>query len=103
MMMPKSWHYFRRPMPLFSDLYTLGTAASLVVPPATSPQHVTLHNHQKSSNTFIHIGGSAGITTTNSIHIDNSETYQITIPPGESLYALGTADGYKLGVLRSYY
>lgn len=90
-------------MPLFSDLYTLGTAATLVVPPAVSPQQVTLHNSEKSSNHYIHIGGSAGITTTNSIHIDNADTYTFTLPPGESVYALGTADGYKLGVLRSYY
>lgn len=90
-------------MPFFSDLYTLGTAASLVCPPATVAQQVTLHNHEKSSNTFIHIGGSAGITTLNSIHIDNSETYQMTLPPGEAIYALGTADGYKLGVMRTYY
>jgi hypothetical protein len=90
-------------MPFFSDLYTLGTAASLVVPPATSPQQVILHNHEKSSNTYIHIGGSAGITVANSIHLDDSETYQFVLPPGESVYALGTADGYVLGVLRSYY
>jgi hypothetical protein len=90
-------------MPFFSDLYTLGTAASQVCPPANVPQHVTIHNHEKSSNHFIHIGGSAGISTANSIHLDNSETYTFMLPPGESVFALGTADGYKLGVMRMFY
>lgn len=90
-------------MPFFSDLYTLGTAASLVCPPATVAQHVTLHNSEKSSNHYIHIGGSAGITVNNSIHIDNADTYSFMLPPGEAIYALGTADGYKLGVMRTYY
>jgi hypothetical protein len=90
-------------MPFFSDLYTLGTAASLVCPPATVPQHVILHNQEKTGNTYISIGGSAGVNTINSFHIDDSETLEIMLPPGEVIYAMGTADGYKLGVIRTYY
>ncbi len=85
-------------MPLYSNLVTLGTAATLVVPPRTMGQEVHLHNATKSSNHYIHLGGPE-ITVNNSIHIDPGESITITLGPGDDLYALSDPSGLKLGVL----
>ena len=85
-------------MPLYSNLVTLGTAATLVVPPRTMGQEVHLHNATKNSNHYIHLGGPE-ITVNNSIHIDPGESITITLGPGDDLYALSDPSGLKLGVL----
>lgn len=82
-----------------SHLYTIGTASSLIVPGSANPQRVTIHNHQKSSNKYIHIGGSAEVSTTNSIHIDPGETVYYTLYPAEALFAVGVEEDMELGVL----
>lgn len=85
-------------MAVYSNLVTLTGTATLVVPASTSPQQVHLHNQNKSSNQFIHIGG-AGVTLLNSMHMDPGESRTITLNPGDDLYALSDPSGLKLGVL----
>ena len=88
-------------MAFFSDVFTIGTATAVqVVPPSNVPQHVTIHNQQKQSNHFIYIGGSAGITSANAAHLDNAETRQFVIPPGDVMFALGGGNDYQIGVTR---
>jgi hypothetical protein len=84
---------------IYSAQHTLSdTAATLVVPPSTQPQIVHLHNMNKSSNQYIHLGNS-DVSVTNSIHIDPGETVKITLMSGQELYAISDPDGLILGVL----
>lgn len=85
-------------MPLYNNLVTLGTAATLVVPPRTMGQEVHLHNTTKSSNEYIYLGG-PNITVNNSIHIDPGQSITITLGPGDDLYALSDPSGLRLGIL----
>jgi hypothetical protein len=85
-------------MPVYNQLLTLGTAASMVVPPRSMGQEVHLHNMTKSSNSYIHLG-SSNITLTNSIHIDPGESITLSLGPGDDLYAFSDPSGLKLGVL----
>jgi hypothetical protein len=86
-------------MPLVSERYTLSnTTAVKVVTGSTKPQKVQLHNGSKSSNNFIMIGGT-DVTTANGYHIDNAESIQITLGPGDDLWAVSDPNGLSLHVL----
>ena len=86
-------------MPIVSAVFTLSNGtATKIVEPATMPHHVTLHNMTKSSNQYVHIGG-PGVTDANSIHIDPGETLNLTLGPGDELYAVSDPDGLVVGVL----
>jgi len=86
-------------MSLNTKQVTVGTASIQVLESANNPQHVLLHNANKSSNTFIWFGGSSDVTTSTGAHIDNAETYQIVLFPGNELYAISDASGRELHVL----
>jgi hypothetical protein len=86
-------------MPIVNAVFTLSNVtATKIVEPATMPHNVTLHNMTKSSNNYVHIGGS-GVTTANSMHIDPGETLNLTLGPGDELYAVSDPDGLVVGVL----
>ena len=77
---------------------TLGTAAIQIVSPSVMPQRVTLHNHTKSSNQYIFVGGTA-VTSGNGVHIDPGDTMQLNLLPLESVYAVSDPSGLTVGVL----
>jgi hypothetical protein len=86
-------------MAVVSQRFTLSnTTATRVVTATTQPQLVQLHNASKSSNNFIMIGKS-DVTTANGYHIDNAESIQITLMPGDELYAVSDPDALVLHVL----
>ena len=77
---------------------TLGTAAVQIVTPSVMGQYVTLHNHTKSSNEYIFVGGT-GVTSTTGVHIDPGDTLQLNLLPLESLYAVSDPSGLTVGVV----
>ena len=86
-------------MPIVSAVFTLSNGtATKIVEPATMPHHVTLHNMTKSANQYVHIGGPS-VTDANSIHIDPGETLNLTLGPGDELYAVSDPGGLVVGVL----
>ena len=57
-------------MPIISSLITLSDdTPTEIVGHDNMPHDVILHNHTKSSNEYIYIGGT-GVSITNAIHID---------------------------------
>jgi hypothetical protein len=86
-------------MPIVSAVFTLSNVTpTKIVEPDVMPHQVTIHNMTKSSNQFVHLGGS-NVTTTNSIHIDPGETLTIALGPSDELYAVSNPDGLVVGVL----
>jgi hypothetical protein len=83
---------------ILNNLFTLTGTAQQVVGPATQRQVVHLHNQNKSSNNYIHIGNETA-TTANSPHIDPGESKVITLEPLDTLWALSAPSGLQLGVL----
>lgn len=82
-----------------SAQFTLSnTTPTQIVAPSTLPQEVWIHNHSKSSNSFIHIGAS-NVTITNSIHIDPAEGMNFHLMPNDSLFAVSNPAGIVVGVL----
>ena len=87
-------------MTILNNAITLSdtTPISIVVPD-NQRQIVHLHNMEKASSRYIHIG-SSDITLTNSIHLDPGESIMLEVPPGDTLWALSDPDGLVVGVLQ---
>jgi hypothetical protein len=86
-------------MPLQTAQYAVGTAAVEIMSPKTNPVQMILHNANKQSNRFIWFGGSADVTTSTGAHIDNSDTYQLVLQPGNSLWAISDGSDRDLHVI----
>jgi hypothetical protein len=86
-------------MPIISSLITLSDdTPTEIVGHDNMPHDVILHNHTKSSNEYIYIGGT-GVSITNAIHIDPGQTISFTLQPGDRLFAVSDPDGLEVGVL----
>ena len=85
-------------MSISQSAYTVGTALVEVVAPDIQPVRVTMHNLENNNNHFIYLGGST-LVAGQSIHVDASEILQITLDPGDALYARTTSGNYSLGVM----
>jgi hypothetical protein len=85
-------------MPITQNAYTVGTALVEIVAPDIQPVRVTIHNLENTNNRFIYLGGST-LVAGQSIHVDASEILQITLDPGDGLYARTTSGSYSLGVM----
>jgi hypothetical protein len=86
-------------MALNTKQVTVGTAAVNILSPVDNPIHVLLHNAEKSSNEFIWFGGNADVTTSTGAHLDDSETYQLILFPGNSLWAITNSGTKNLHVM----
>jgi hypothetical protein len=78
--------------------FSIGTAVTQVVAPDIQPIHATLHNLEDVSGRKIWIGG-PGLIQGQSVEINSAVFLQITLDPGDSLYACTTSGTYGLGVM----
>ena len=85
-------------MPISQAVYSVGTALVQVVAPDSMPTRVTLHNLESVASRQIWIGGS-GLVQGQSVHLNSAVVLQLTIDPGDSLYAVTTSGTYSLGVI----
>lgn len=85
-------------MPITQAHFTIGTVATKIVAADTMPQHVCIHNHEHSSSSEIFIGN-ADVTINNDIHAQATLTSQLTIGPGDDLWAVSDVDNVELHVL----
>ena len=76
--------------------YTIGTVSQKIIGPFLNPVTVLLHNANKQSNTFIWFGGGSAVTTSTGAHLDNSDTYQLTLLPGNEIWAISDDTGRAL-------
>ena len=86
-------------MPLQTKQVSVGTVAVQVLDQHSSPQHVILHNAEKSSKEFIWFGGNSAVTTSTGAHLDNSETYNLILFPTNELWAIRNSGTAVLHVL----
>jgi hypothetical protein len=78
---------------------TVGTAAVQVLAPMSNPAKVILHNAEKSSNEYIWFGGSADVTTTTGAHLDNADSYELTLGTGNQIWAITNSGTKSLHVI----
>lgn len=86
-------------MPIYTAHYTLPLNSRVqIVAPDSMSQHVCIHNHEHASNSTIYIGG-PDVTTSNGIHAQATLTSQVTIGPGDSLWAISDTNNTVIHVL----
>jgi len=85
-------------MPVTQTAISVGTTLVQVVAPDTMAQRVTLHNLETVASRQIWIGGST-LVQGQSVHINSATILQLTIEPGDALYAVTTSGTYSLGVI----
>lgn len=85
-------------MPISTAHYLVGLTRVQIVGPDTQSQHVCIHNHEHAENSHVYIGG-ADVTINNGIHAQSTLTSQITIGPGDALYAVADTADCELHVL----
>jgi hypothetical protein len=85
-------------MPITQTAVSVGTALVEVVAPDIQPVRVTMHNLENTNNRLIYLGGST-LVAGQSVHVDASDILQITLDPGDSLYARTASGTYSLGVM----
>lgn len=85
-------------MAYLAQHYAVGTAAVLIVPADDNPQQVVLHNHEHANNHEIYLGPD-GVIASTGLHLIHSETLQLTVAPGDKLYAVADGASRELHVL----
>ena len=85
-------------MSISQSAYTVGTALVEVVSPDIQPVRVTVHNLEGPAGRVIYLGGST-LVAGQSIHVDSTDILQITLDPGDALYARTSSGSYSLGVM----
>lgn len=85
-------------MPINQTQFSIGTVATQIVRADNMSQHVVIHNHEHSANSNIYIGG-AGVTIANGVHAPATETTQLDIGPGDSLWAVADTANCDLHVM----
>ena len=85
-------------MPIISNHFTVGTTAVQIVPPHFSGQHVCIHNHEHAEANDVFIGGPT-VTIGNGIHAQPTLTSQVTIGPGDELWAVADGGSNELHVM----
>jgi len=85
-------------MPITQTSIAVGTALVQVVAPDTSPVRAILHNREDVAGRKIYIGG-ADLVAPNSVEINTAVFLQISLDPGDALYARTASGTYDLGVM----
>jgi len=85
-------------MPITQTTFSIGTSLVQVVAPDSMAQRITLHNLETTASRQIWVGGS-GLVQGQGIHINSAVILQLTLDPGDALFAVTTSGTYSLGVI----
>jgi hypothetical protein len=85
-------------MTITQSSIAVGTALVQVVAPDIQPIRATLHNREDVAGRKIYIGG-ADLVAPESVEINTNVFLQITLDPGDALYARTSSGTYNLGVM----
>lgn len=72
-------------MALTSGQVTVGTAATQIDGASVNPIHLHIHNPENTKNIFL---GNYEVTTASGLKLQGLDSMEITIFPGNSLYAI---------------
>jgi heptaprenylglyceryl phosphate synthase len=85
-------------MALNSGTTTVGTAATLI-DGAAWHNPVVMHIHNNDNTDAIYLGGS-DVTTTNGLSLLKQESLDITLYPGNQIYAVSSKSGHNISFIR---
>jgi hypothetical protein len=84
-------------MPLSNSQVTVTTSPTLLVAGETNPVLVHLHLHDNTDNVYI---GNSTVTTSTGLRLDKQDSFEITLAPGNSLYAIITTSTATVSVIK---
>jgi hypothetical protein len=85
-------------MPITQSAFTVGTALVEIVPPSIQPMRAVIHNLEKADGRLIYVGN-ADLVAGESVELSPNVFLQITLDPGDSLYARTETGEWLLGVM----
>jgi hypothetical protein len=84
-------------MPLTSSQVTVTTSPTLLVAGDTNPILVHLHLHDNTDNVYI---GNSAITTSTGLRLIKQDSFEISLAPGNALYAVISTGTATVSVLK---
>jgi len=84
-------------MPLSTSHVTVTTSPTLLVAGDTNPILVHLHLHDNTDNVYI---GNSAITTSTGLRLTKQDSFEISLAPGNALYAVITTGTATVSVLK---
>jgi hypothetical protein len=84
-------------MPLSTSHVTVTTSPTLLVAGDTNPVLVHLHLHDNTDNVYI---GNSTVTTSTGLRLIKQDSFEISLAPGNALYAIITTSTATISVLR---
>jgi hypothetical protein len=83
-------------MALTSSQVTVTTSPTLLVSGKVNPQHVHLHLQDNTDNVFV---GNSSVTTSTGMRLIKQDSFEITLLPGNALYAIITTSTATVSIL----
>lgn len=83
-------------MALTSSQVTVTTSPTLLVSGKVNPQHVHLHLHDNTDNVFL---GNSSVTTSTGMRLIKQDLFDVTLLPGNALYAIITTSTATVSIL----
>jgi hypothetical protein len=84
-------------MPLSSSQVTVTTSPTLLVAGDTNPILVHLHLHDNTDNVYI---GNSAVTTSTGLRLIKQDSFEISLAPGNALYAIITTGTATVSVVK---
>lgn len=85
-------------MSLTSGTVSVGTAATLIDGVASNnPIHLHIHNQDNTDAVYL---GGATVTTTNGLMLQKLDDLEITLRPGNQIYAVSTKTGHIISYIK---
>jgi hypothetical protein len=84
-------------MPLTSSQVSVTTSPTLLVAGETNPVLVHLHLHDNTDNVYI---GNSVVTTSTGLRLIKQDSFEISLAPGNALYAVITTGTATVSVLK---
>jgi hypothetical protein len=84
-------------MPLSTSHVTVTTSPTLLVAGSENPVLVHLHLHDNTDNVYI---GNSAVTTSTGLRLIKQDSFEISLAPGNALYAIITTSTATVSLLR---
>jgi hypothetical protein len=84
-------------MPLSTSHVTVTTSPTLLVAGDTNPILVHLHLHDNTDNVYI---GNSAVTTSTGLRLIKQDSFEISLAPGNALYAVITTGTATVSVMK---
>ena len=84
-------------MAITSGQITVGTSAIIIDGLSTKPFRLHIHNNDNTADLFL---GNGSVTTATGLRLMKLDSIELTINPGEALYAVSASGSHQVSWLR---